>query len=57
MNRWTSLALHEELAFYYRNYTAQYPGAVMPTNTFTQNLWMKIAEVEEQESRERASRR
>jgi hypothetical protein len=41
-NRWTALALHEELAsFYY-----QFKGVAAPANLYTQSLWTKIEEVE-----------
>lgn len=45
MNRWTLNALHEELAsFYY-----QYRGVAAPNNIYTQSLWRKIDEVEQDE--------
>ena len=53
MNRWTSTALHEELASYYLGFR----GVTAPENTYTQSLWNKIAEVESVERSERASRR
>jgi hypothetical protein len=49
MNRWSSKALHEELAFFYY----QYKGITAPVNQFTESLWTKIEEVEREE---RASR-
>lgn len=50
MNRWSSTALHEELAFFYY----QYKGIPAPTNQFTESLWTKIEEVEHEERVSRA---
>lgn len=52
MNRWTSTALHEELAAIY----ARNPGLTV-TNSLTENLWRKIEEVEEEEELARRVRK
>lgn len=45
MNRWTSTALHEELAVIYR----RYPGITHVTSQ-TEALWRRIEEAEEVEA-------
>lgn len=47
MNRWTSHALHEELATIYR----QFRGVPAPVNGLTESLWAKIQETELEERR------
>lgn len=53
MNYWTSRTLHDELSAYY----AQYRGIPAPSNLFTENLWAKIEQTEQEEADARASRR
>lgn len=49
MNRWTSRALHEELAAIYRRYR----GVAAPANGLTESLWAKIETTEAEERRAR----
>ena len=54
MNRWDSRSLHEELALFY----SQYRSITAPRNTFTEDLWAKIEQMEEQErNMKRAARK
>lgn len=52
MNRWSSRALHDELASSYR----QYRGVMAPTNTRTEDLWALIERVEAEEETHRQGR-
>lgn len=52
MNRWNSIALHNELAIYY----SQFRGISAPRNSFTEDLWAKILETEQKEATSRGAK-